>query len=327
MARFLGATCGRGGRSHRCRLLRRARPPPCGRPSRPPWPRRLLCGASTASSGRGAPRLQRAAAARRWCTLGSLWLDQATACSATSSCARAGAARAAAARQRRAAARTGRPGAARPGVGPVHAGPLRGPAAPRGRPVHARAPRVRAGADRTRPAGDAVRAAASRPRCACARSHGPAAARRHAGDGRVVPLRRQPLRRAAVGRRPGHRAFAHGRPARQCATQIVLLDGRNWASRWRWAWPASRTRRTRRTSWWRLRGGAGRGARRGGNHVTLASIRSRRRPDQPRCDLPGHVEQAARPNSSSAKTRLSRGVGAVRHARAQRRHGHAGPRR
>jgi hypothetical protein len=72
-------------------------------------------------------------------------------------------------------------------------------------------------------------------------------------------------------------ATAHSRMEglrRQCATQIVCSTARNWASRWPWAWPASRTRRIRRTNWSvACEAALAEAKRRGGNHVTLASIR------------------------------------------------------
>ena len=77
------------------------------------------------------------------------------------------------------------------------------------------------------------------------RGHGPAAARQHPRDGRLVPARRAPLRGAAVGRGPGHRPFAHGRPAPPVrdADRRARRPGTGLHA-CRWAWPASRTPRS-----------------------------------------------------------------------------------
>ena len=209
-----------------------------------------------------------AAGVRRLC---SVWTDQ----SATQAERRAAArgartARAAAARQRAAAPRAAGPGAARRRHRPVHPRPLRRPAAARGRPVDARAPRVRAGVDRARPAAPTACAPLGDDGAhARARGAGPAAARQHARDGRLVPPRRRAFRGAAVGRRPGHRAFAHGRPAPPVRhADRGARRRRSSASRCRWAWPAFRTPRRRRKSCWRpATRRLAEARRRGGNHV------------------------------------------------------------
>jgi hypothetical protein len=124
-------------------------------------------------------------------------------------------------------------------------------------------------------------------------------------------------------------ATAHSRMEglrRKCATQIVVLDGQELGfTTWRWAWPASRTPRTRRTnSQAACEAALAEAQRRGGNHVTLAS------------DPLRGLSLAAGGNSASSmpwppgrqqqgKQALERAdVEPVRRARAQRRHQHAG---
>ena len=110
---------------------------------------------------------------------------------------------------------------------------LRRPVAPRGRPVDARAPRVRDGAaSRSTRSTERVLALGAPARGAHPRGHGPAAARQHAGDGRVLPARRAALRACCCRawawppRIRAWKACAASAPRRSsCST------ARNWASR------------------------------------------------------------------------------------------------
>ena len=132
--------------------------------------------------------------------------------------------------------------------GPGHTRQLRRPVAPRGRPVDARAPRVRDGADRDRP-DDSERVAALGARAQDQVLE--AMGRLLRGNTRAMDascrLQVRRFRRAAVGRGAGHRAFAHGRlapPMRHADRGARRRGTRLHACRW--AWPASRTPRTRR---------------------------------------------------------------------------------
>ena len=156
-----------------------------------------------------------------------------------------------------------------------HAGALRRPAAPRGRPVDARAPRVRAGRDRHRSA-DRLghRAAAMPPSCACSR--------RSAGCCAATPAR---WTRRAAGRKTASRCCCRASdwPPRIRAWSSCAASARrrsscstaaSSASPCRWAWPAFRTPRSTREDLLQACDEAlDQAQRRGGNHVALASIR------------------------------------------------------
>ena len=217
-------------------------------------------------------------------------------------------------------------------TGLYHARPLRRPAAPRDRPVAARAPRVRARRDRARPAGRRGAGARCGRARARARSAGPAAAQQHARDGRVVPRRRRPLRDPAVGRRPGHRACAHGRAAppvrdadrRLRGTDLGFSVSMGVASFPHTAPPSQNCSTPPRPR-------SREAQRRGGNHVTLASIRFEAVERAAAAPAQRSAGQALAQHvggehvSSSANTRLNCAhVERVRRARAQRRRQHAG---
>ena len=139
------------------------------------------------------------------------------------------------------------------------------------------------------------------------------------------------LRRAAVGRGAGHRAFAHGRACGANAPRRSWCStARSWASPCRWGWPAFRTRRTRRGSCWppaRRRSAEAR--RRGGNTSRWPASASTRLSCQRAVVRPlsRRATPCSRParNSRQANTaRQAAHVAGVGHPRAQRSDGHAG---
>ena len=273
------------------------------------------------------------AAGRRW--LCSVWTDLAPAAPERRAVARrAGTDRAAAAGQRTAAPRTRRPGAARPRLGPV---PPRRTSktscAARSTCPRASTANSRSSSSSSTRSPSKVLALGAPAEALPARGHGPAAARQHARDGRILPLRRPALRACccrAWAWPPRIRAWkacaASARRRSWCTT------ARSWASPCRWAWPAFRTRRTSQAGpGGGLRGRAGRGAapRRQPRHaggirfeaeLSASSAAGQAQPDQALYSI-----VAARPSSITAKQALELPhVDALRRARAQRRQADAG---